>query len=193
MKISAVKKICREAKKTVIAHREGNAWLGNGAAMYLVDEGLAVNAQNALTILDIQEEEKDKYAVQETKTDSRVYEDIIIKEDRPLYPGMSVDYLGDMLTEFHEKTQDKYYWVRQDFIAPLDTDKNTVLQFAIRDCEDGPLFAIMKGALCVGLATFMRPCEAERIESWMRGIMNRRYGIAEREPERRDEPEQTEI
>lgn len=98
MKWEKIKRLCVATKTVDIAHHmeSGDTWIGNGYALYRVDDGIEVNARNAAAMLDLDDKQREGMrigwrTVEDPRYDSTVCE---TEEFEGLYPGPVYNYKG---------------------------------------------------------------------------------------------------
>lgn len=170
MKLSKINKALTRPSRYIVTGEDGFQWLGDGTAFYEVDRGLDLTEGNILAILDIDEDKRAGYFVQEVDGNRAPECDVCPQEenDELLHPLVSVSWAGELVTIMTTDTGEAVA-VPQSKIAPAD-GKEPLIFFLRKsvDQETGeikaPVVGVFKDMLCCAV---IMPIKADAVkEIW---------------------------
>lgn len=192
MKLAKINKaLTRTMTRYIVTGEDGFQWLGDGTAFYQVDKELDLTKDNLLAVLDIDEEKRNKYFVQEVDGRRLPQCDVCPREgeDELLHPLVSVSWMGELVTIMTTE-QGEAAAVLQRQIAPADGKEPLV--FYLRKAVDpetaeikAPCVAVFADMLCSAVimplkAKSMREIWAVTRKACAEGL---RYCVEEKEKE----------
>lgn len=135
MKLQKVKKALTHKTIRIVTDADGYQWVGDYHAMYLADKALDITEGNIKTILDIDEDQRDKWTVfADSRREMPWFDQCPIElADDPLRAIVSVSWMGELVTVFSTQEGDAAM-IPQTLIAPADGREG--LAFALRRWTD---------------------------------------------------------
>lgn len=135
MKLQKVKKALTHKTIRIVTDADGYQWVGDHHAMYLADKALDITEGNIKAILDIDEDQRDKWTVfADSGREMPWFDQCPIElADDPLRAIVSVSWMGELVTVFSTQEGDTAM-IPQTLIAPADGKEG--LTFALRRWTD---------------------------------------------------------
>lgn len=135
MKLQKVKKALTHKTIRIVTDADGFQWVGDYHAMYLADKALDITEGNIKAILDIDEDQRDKWTVfADSGREMPWFDQCPIElADDPLRAIVSVSWIGELVTVFSTQEGDTAM-IPQTLIAPADGKEG--LTFALRRWTD---------------------------------------------------------
>lgn len=161
MNFAKIKRLCVATKTVDIAHHmeSGDTWLGNGYALYRVDDGIVVNASNAAALLDLDDKQREGMrigwrTVGDPRYDSTACE---TEEFEALYPGPVYAYKGTDVMLL--KQMDMVAGIDRALLSPI-FDRYYMEYRVRRFMGHTPLIAVHNNMMCCAL---ILPIETEAV------------------------------
>lgn len=152
MKFEKIKKLCVATKTVDIAHHAGTGetWIGNGHALYRVDDTIEISERNAAALLDLDEKQlQDMYIVERTVEDPRYdstaceTEDLGMLSPGPVYDCAGMDVLLLRQSIF-------VAGINRALLSPV-WDKSYMEYRVRRGRDDDVLIAVHNNLMCCAL------------------------------------------
>ena len=152
MKFEKIKRLCAATKTVDIAHHEasGDTWLGNGHALYRVDDGIEVNERNVAALLDLDEKQLQGMRIMERTVEDPRYDSTAAETEdfEALYPGPVYDCAGVGVMLLRRGIEAA--GIDRALLAPV-YDKYYMEYRVRRGADGGALIAVHNNMMCCAL------------------------------------------
>ena len=184
MKLSAIKRVCMDAKQFCIYDEEdGTQWIGTQNAAYPVGGELFSEA-NIAEIFDLTEKQSSKVEVRremwETSYMRPVAKAVGIDRAR-MTPGLPVCYVGEMMQPLAYRGE-LYLVLVRDIKAAASNGREYLDYYMDEDAQGEPLVIISDGMLDAGVVRPLPVGMAEGVINWLRPYGELAPGASRREP-----------
>ncbi len=151
MKIKKIEALLKKSKRIQLVVVEGNRWIGNGQALYLINDLPQMTKKEILSLYDVPEEKHNEYIFEVLEEIPGIsFKDIEKQELGLTYCNYSICFAGKLYQALSELNNGVHF-IKAEYLKPF-TDKNENYSIYQRFSPNGDTyFAIKKGLLLVGI------------------------------------------
>lgn len=149
MKLKAIEKICKATKTVLIWTRDdGRKFIGDGAAFYLLPDGLAMPAAGMLDVFDVALDKRDNWTTADHAVDCRgqaLFEEVAAAEEEAEPIELTLGVNGEVLRPVGNAFQT--ILINEAYFKPLEDERQTLRFFLRRNLAGTPYVAVKAGLL----------------------------------------------
>lgn len=148
MKLKAIEKICKATKTVFIwTTDDGRKFIGDGAAFYLLPDGLAMPATGMLDVFDVALDKRDDWTTADHAVDCHgqaLFADVTAEEEVAEPIELTLGVNGEVLRPVGNALQT--ILVNEAYFKPLE-DERATLRFSLRRNLAGTPYVVVKAGL----------------------------------------------
>lgn len=181
MDLKRIGRFCKRAKKITIIRsaKKGALWVGDGRGMWLCDEGVHIDRDNAASMLDIDVDTLEKTIVREGDTENEIFdcmESGVFRRRAEEFGA--VMHCGELMVIIRALGDTRVAMIPQEY-AKAAVKKDEYLQYYILGPEESPVVAVTDGIFVKMLLMVENRTSTMAMIQWAEQICeNTPYGIA---------------
>ena len=169
MKLSAIKRICMDAKRFVIYEgRDGTQWIGTPEVAFPDWERIFTKS-NVDDVFDLSEQQQSKAAILSGSLEDsglQPVENVIGAEHALMRAGMPVLFYDEMCLPLNN--YGKLYVIELDKVKAAASNGEPYMRFYLgKNEKDEPLVCLSDGLICGGIIRPKSPGFAKRVQAWL--------------------------
>lgn len=181
MDLKKIGSFCKRAKNIVIMRsaRKGALWVGDGRGMWLCDEGIHIDRDNAASMLDIDAETLEKTIVREGETESEIFDCLESGATERLAEELgAVMHCEELMVILRAPGETRVAMVPWEY-AKAAAKKDDYRKYYIIGPEESPVVAVTDGIFVKMLLMAENHTSTMDMIQWAEKICeNTPYGIA---------------